>query len=80
MENKEEIKIEAKKIMDNFMNLLKDINIEEKYENKREKSYRKEEEVKNDFSNEDFKNRFLSNAPKISGDAILANKGEWTKE
>jgi SpoVK/Ycf46/Vps4 family AAA+-type ATPase len=75
--DKEEIRKEAKKIMDNFMNSLKDIEVEENYQNHRDNSLRQEGEVINDINKEDFKNRFLSNAPKVSGDSILANKGEW---
>ena len=72
----EEIKKEAIKIMDEFMDSLSGIDVEESYLNKRKKSYREEKEEKVDS---DFKNIFLKNARRISGDAILAEKGEWTK-
>jgi hypothetical protein len=77
--NKNEIKSQAKQIMDDFLNALSDINVEEKYINERKISMREEGTVKSTFDKEDFKNRFLSNAPKISGDAILANKGDWVE-
>ena len=75
--NKEQIKKQAKEIMDNFVNAMGNIEVEENFTLKREKSYR------NDGNgqplDENFKQRFLKNAPKTKGDAILANKGEWTK-
>lgn len=75
--NQEEIKKEAKQIMDNFMEALGDIKVEEDFNLQRSDSLR--EETKADALDEDFQQRFLSNAPKTSGNAILANKGEWTK-
>ncbi len=76
--NKEEIKKEAKQIMDNFMGALSDIEIEEEFSLKRDECYRKEKE--GDKTDSDFQNRFLNNAPKSSGNAIVANKGEWTNK
>lgn len=73
----EKIKIEAKEIMDNFMNSLSDIEVEEEFELLRENCYREELGIKE--SDEDFKQRFLSNAPKTNGNAILANKGAWVE-
>ena len=77
--NEEDIRSEAKKIMDNFMNSLKEINIDDEFTLEREVSYRNEKEVamKN---NDDFKNDFLANAHRTSGNAILANKGEWVSK
>ena len=73
------IKNEAKEIMNNFMNALSNIEVEDEFILNRDSSYR--EELKNEKRiNDEFKNKFLSNAPKTSGDAILANKGEWTKK
>lgn len=72
------IKAEAKEIMDNFMNSLAKIDVENNYIKEREVSLRNE--TNPNLNNGDFKNRFLSNAPRTSGDAILANKGEWTKK
>ena len=73
----EDIKKEAKEIMDNFMKAMKDIEVEEDYNLIREKCYRDEEEGVE--SDEDFRQRFLSNASKVSGEYVLANKGDWEK-
>lgn len=75
MVDKEEIKNEAKHIMDNFMLALSDIDIEEDFVLERENCYR--EEGLGDEFDEDFKQRFLANAKRTSGDAVLANKGDW---
>jgi len=77
MTNHEEIKKEAKQIMDNFMNALKDVDIEEEFVLERDNSYREEGTGK--VANPQFQNRFLSNAKKTDGNAIVANKGDWTK-
>ena len=71
----EEIKKDAKRIMDNFMEEMKDIQIESEFILEREKCLR--EEGKGTEPDEDFKQRFLSNAKKTSGEAVLANKGDW---
>jgi len=75
--NIDSIKKEAKLIMDNFMDSLNNIQVENEFNLIRSKSYRTEDSQDND---EDFRNIFLFNAPKSTGDAILANKGEWTKK
>ncbi len=72
------IKFEAKEIMDNFIKALSKIEVENEYMNNRDVSLR-EETIVNSLD-ENFKNIFLKNAPNTSGDAILANKGEWTKK
>ncbi len=76
--NEDDIKKEAKEIMDKFMNALSNIEVEEEYNLIRDETFRDEEKPLN--LDEEFKNGFLSNAPKTSGDAVLANKGEWTKK
>ena len=75
--NIDSIKKEAKLIMDNFMDSLNNIQVENEFNLIRSKSYRTEDSQDND---EDFRNIFLFNAPKSTGDTILANKGEWTKK
>lgn len=75
--NQEKIKIEAKEIMDNFMNALSDIEVEDEFELLRDKSYREEKNGKN--CDEHFRQAFLSNAPKTNGNAIVANKGAWVE-
>ena len=76
--NKESIKEEAKKIMDNFMDSMGDIEVEEEYNMTREKCFREDGEGAD--IDEDFRQRFLSNAPKVSNESILANKGDWEGE
>ncbi len=71
----EEIKSEAKKIMDNFMNAMNNIEVSKDYIMNRENCFR--EEGNGNKIDKNFRQRFLSNAPKISGDSILANKGDW---
>ena len=77
MVDKEAIRAEAKEVMDNFMKALGKVDIEEEFNLKRETCYREERDGK--IGDDDFKQRFLENAPKISGGAIVANRGEWTK-
>lgn len=71
----ESIKADAKKIMDNFMDAMKDIEVEEDFILERVSCFR--EEGLGTQIDEDFRQRFLSNATKISGDAVLASKGDW---
>lgn len=71
----EDVKREAKEIMDNFMIALKDIDVEEEFVLNRDSCYR--EEGVGDEADSDFQNRFLSNAKKTDGSAIVANKGDW---
>lgn len=73
--NSEEIKKDAQKIMNNFMDEMKDIQVEDDFILERETCFR--EEGTGTEPDENFKQRFLSNAKRTSGDAILANKGDW---
>jgi hypothetical protein len=73
--NPEEIKKDAQKIMDNFMSEMKDIKVENDFILERDTCFR--EEGSGTEPDEAFKQRFLSNAKRTSGDAILANKGDW---
>ena len=70
-------KTQAKKIMDKFMNAMSDISVEEEFILKRNKCFR--EDGKGCETDEDFRQRFLSNAKKISKNAILTNKGDWER-
>ncbi len=69
------VREEAKQIMDKFMNLMKDIDVEEDFVLKRENCTRVESQGLE--ADPDFVRRFLKNAPKTSGNAVLANKGAW---
>ena len=72
-----EIKKQAKEIMDNFMEAMKDIDVEDEFVLERDACFR--EEGEGSKVDEGFRQRFLKNATKTRGDAVLANKGEWTK-
>ncbi|MFW5704877.1 MAG: hypothetical protein ACOCXG_03450 [Nanoarchaeota archaeon] len=76
--SQEAIKKEAKQIMDNFMKSMKGIEVEDDFLIERKNSFRKEE--KEEKVDEEFKQRFLKNAPKTKGDAILAEKGSWVNK
>ncbi len=70
-------KTQAKEIMDKFMNAMSDISVEEEFILKRNKCFR--EDRMGCETDEDFRQRFLSNAKKTSKNAILTNKGDWEK-
>lgn len=72
------IKKEAKQIMDSFMEKLSEIEVEESYHLKRQETVREDEETKKKLD-EEFKTKFLQNAPNHSTDAIIANKGSWVE-
>ncbi len=72
---KEKIKKEAKKIMEDFINELGNIDIETDFELLRE-DYLREEGNGNEPDME-FREMFLNNAPKKSEGYILAEKGKW---
>ena len=73
--DKDSIKTEAKQIMDNFMKSMKEIEVEEEYNLIRDECYR--EDGNGSEIDEEFRQRFLSNAPKVKNDSIVANKGDW---
>jgi hypothetical protein len=70
-----QVQEDAKKIMDKFMALMKDIDVEEDFILKREKCFRDEGDGLE--ADPEFKRRFLANAPQTQGDAIVANKAAW---
>lgn len=74
----QEIKKEAKQIMDNFMEALSEIEVEEDFVLERDECFRDERKI-GKKPDEDFIQRFLRNAPQTCGTAIQANKGDWTK-
>ena len=75
--DKKNIEHEAKAIMDKFMQAMKDIEVEEDFILEREVCFREEQDGKE--VDEDFRQRFLANAPKTSSDAIIAKKGSWVE-
>lgn len=75
--DQEEIKLQAKEIMDKFMTAMKDIEVEEDFVLEREECIR--EEGEGEETDEAFRQKFLSNAPHTKGDAIITEKGEWVE-
>ena len=74
---KEEIKSQAKEIMDSFEKELKKVESEKiELGVKRKEQLREETKTSND---PDFRKRFLENAPHKDGDLIKAEKGSWKK-
>lgn len=70
-----EILEQAKKIMDNFHNALKDV---EKLEESRVERDECERQEKNpEESDSDFRKIMFENAPRKKGECIEAEKGKW---
>lgn len=82
---KEKIKKEAKKIMDNFSEALKKVESEVKEEGsvirefqiREEKPEKKRKDKKKDSEDVAFKKLFFKNSPKKEGNWIKAEKGKW---
>ena len=76
-EEQEEIKKQAKNIMDDFSRELEKVP-EKKFEGvQRKEQTRKEKTGKS--AEKEFRKRFFENAPKKGGEYIEAEKGEWLK-
>lgn len=76
--DQESIKKEAKQIMDRFMASMKDIDVQENFAFEKETCFREEKEGKE--LNEEFRENFLSNAPKSTQDSIMAKRGSWVEK
>ena len=72
---KEEIKIQSKKIMDNFSKKLNEVREQVKESEPEKMEFEREENDGN--SQEIDKKIFFDNAPSKNKDFILAEKGEW---
>ena len=72
---KEEIKKQAKDILDNFSDKMSKIELGEGRV-QRENQTRQETETKTD---PDFRKRLFDNAPRKDGDWIKAEKGSWKR-
>jgi len=70
---KEEIKKQAKEIIDNFSKHIGKIELGESKVLRKDQT-RKETKAS---SEKDFRNRFFDNAPNKEGDLIKAEKGHW---
>jgi len=74
-DNKEEIKKQAKKILDSFAKSLSGVKFNKKDLKMGIGGFRKEDNgVKCEFS---FRETILNNAPKNNGDCIIAEKKKW---
>ena len=73
---KEEIKKQAKEIIDNFVKALENIEVEEARV-EREEDRRKESEGKE--ADSEFRKIMFENAPKKKEDFIIGEKGSWLK-
>lgn len=73
---REEVKKEAKKILDDFATALKQVKIEEKRLKRAAGGFRKEESGKEMDSS--FREAMFANAPAVEGDCIVAEKKKWS--
>ncbi len=74
--NRKEIRIQAKRIMDNFARALKKIKIEESRVERKEDRRKEEEGFEAD---ENFRKIMFRNAPKKRNGCIEAERGEWVE-
>lgn len=72
---REEIKKEAKKILDNFSKALEKVSVKKKVLKKRVGGFREEGEGKE--TDMDFRDRVFDNAPDKDGDYIIGEKKKW---
>ena len=72
---KNQIKIEAKKILDNFADALEKVRVEKKKVKKHAGGYRKEKD--GEKCDNDFRQGMFENAPSKEGDCIIAEKKKW---
>lgn len=71
--DKEDIKKQAKEILDKFADSLEKVKTEEDFYVDREEYEREEDGAKR----ENFKEELLKNAPKKNKDFIITEKGSW---
>ena len=75
---REEIKQEAKRLMDSFYNKLNKIKQKmPEHFVERDEFEREEGEGKNEEENKDFRQRMFDNAPNKNQDFIIAEKKKW---
>ncbi len=72
--NQEEIKKEAKQIMDSFVKALAKAPTAKKFGQER-KQFVREKKAKEE--NKEFRQRLFKNAPKVKDDCIVAEKKSW---
>jgi len=76
--DREQIRKEAKAIMDKFQKALDKAGIGEVDDELNRESFDRVAKDE-DFDSLDFKKRMLKNAPKHDDDCVVGEKGEWTK-
>ena len=76
--DRNQIREEAKKIMDDFVNSMGNFDSEDDFFLKRS-SYKREEEGEGNITSNEFLEEFLKNAPEATEKAILTEKGKWEK-
>lgn len=72
---KEKIKKDARRIMEEFGNVLKKVKTSEKKIKKSVGGFREESAGEN--ADEDFRQRMFENAPEKRGDFVIAEKKKW---
>ena len=72
---REEIRKEAKKILDNFADALENVGIKKESVKKQAGGYRKEKN--GEKCDSDFRIGMFENAPSKEGDCIIAEKKKW---
>ena len=75
MTQEDQIKAQAKQIMDDFMQAMRDVEVEDRFTLTREQCFR--EEGEGDEPDAAFRERFLNNAPMRRGNGIFVKKAEW---
>lgn len=75
MATKEEIVIQAKKIMDEFISALSKVNVKEKFGAERDLQVRTPSKEVTDST--EFRKRIFKNAPKIKDDYFMMEKKGW---
>ena len=71
----EEIRKEAKKLLDNFASALSKVPIKEKRLKTQNKGYREEKGA--ETPNEEFREIMFNNAPNKDKDCLIAEKKKW---
>jgi hypothetical protein len=74
--DQEQIKKQAKQIIDNFVSALEKIEVEEEAVERQEDRRQEKEPAESDA---DFRKIMLENAPDVKNECIVAEKGKWTK-
>jgi hypothetical protein len=75
MIKKLDIQTQAKEILDNFAESLKDVKFKEKGIKSQVGGFREEGAGKS--ANPEFRERLFANAPNTKGDCIIAEKKKW---